>query len=189
MGQTPATAERRAESSAQDSVDWVSFPGGELEGKRPRTLCPACREKLQRAATAPSRRSRPAGPRTLCFQCYRADLERERAMRAAGELDTASPERFQFQLPFEPVNRPRLQMLKAERAEVRTARPVYEDKRRRAQLDARKALQQIGAGLHARSVASGGRVAASDRDRVIFQAIHAAELQLPEAWLPFVVGR
>src|SRR6185369_4087305 len=134
------------------------------------------REKLQRAAAAPARRGRPsAAPRTLCFQCYRADLERERAMRAAGELDTASEESFQFQLPFEPVNRPRLQMLKAERADDRMRRPVHEDKRRRAQIDARHALQRIAAGLHARSLA------AADRERIVFQAIHAAELQLPEA--------
>src|SRR5262252_1711810 len=168
MGHTPAKPSETA------AGDWIGFPGGELEGKRPRTLCAACREKLQRAAAAPSRQSRPAGAvgRTLCFQCYRADLERERAMRAAGELDTASPERFQFQLPFESVNRPRLEMLKVERAEARTARPMHEDKRRRAQIDARRALQQIAAGLHARHLAVG------DRERLIVQAIHAAELQL-----------
>jgi hypothetical protein len=164
--------------------DWLSFPGGELEGKRPRTLCAACREKLQRAAAEPRRsRSSRLASRTLCFQCYRADLERERAMRAAGELHTASDERFQFQLPLEPVNRPRLQMLKTERAEARTARPIHEDKRRRAQIDARHALRHLADGLHARSLP------AIDRERVIVQAVHAAELQLPDAWLPFVVSR
>src|SRR5262245_41220153 len=128
-------AEKQVELAADE---WVSFPGGELEGKRPRVLCAACREKLQRAAATPSR-SRPAGlrARTLCFQCDRADLERERAMRAAGDLQTASEERFQFQLPLEPVNRPRLQMLKAERDDARATRPPHEDKRRRAQIDAR----------------------------------------------------
>jgi hypothetical protein len=178
MGHTPAKPAEVA------SGDWISFPGGELEGKRPRTLCPACREKLQRAAAEPSRRSRAAASaRTLCFQCYRADLERERAMRAAGEIDTASAERFQFQLPFESVNRPRLEMLKAERAEARTTRPMHEDKRRRAQIDARRALQQIASGLHVRGLAE------TDRERIIAQAIHAAELQLPDAWLPFVIAR
>src|SRR5262249_38948105 len=113
----------------------------------------------------------------------RADLERQRAIRDAGELHTASVERFQFQLPFEPVNRPRLQMLKAARAETRTATPAHEDKRRRAQIGARHALQQIAAGLHARGLAP------ADRERAIFQAVHAAELQLPDAWLPFVVAR
>src|SRR5262249_41913298 len=33
--------------------DWVSFPGGELEGKRPKALCPACREAMDRGI-APS---------------------------------------------------------------------------------------------------------------------------------------
>ena len=162
--------------------DWVTFPGGELEGRRPKALCATCREKLQRAASARSRRTVSA-PRPLCFQCYRADLERQRAIRAAGELDTATAARFQFQLPFEPVNRPRLEMLKADRAEVRAARPMLEDRRRRAQIDARHALQQIVAGLKAR------RLSTIDRERAVFEAVHAAELQLPDAWLPFVVAR
>src|SRR4030095_10681221 len=93
--------------------EWVTFPGGELEGKRPKALCEACREALKRdAATGPADRR---APRPLCFQCYRAELERERALRAAGQLDTASEERFQIQLPFEPVNVPRLAMLKVAR--------------------------------------------------------------------------
>jgi hypothetical protein len=29
----------------------------------------------------------------------------------------------------------------------------------------------------------------AERDRVLANATHAAELQLPEAWLPFVVSR
>src|ERR1700704_509031 len=96
--------------------EWVSFPGGELEGKRPKALCPACREALTRGLVRPSSRARP-----LCFQCYRAELERERALRAAGDLDPAPDARFQVHLPFEPVNRARLDRLKAERAEARTA--------------------------------------------------------------------
>jgi hypothetical protein len=44
-------------------------------------------------------------------------------------------------------------------------------------------LQQIAVGLKARGLA------AADRERAIFQAVHAAELQLPESWLPFVVSR
>src|SRR5438874_2548015 len=93
--------------------EWVSFPGGELEGKRPKVLCPACREALNcEAAGSRSSAVRPSSlSRALCFQCYRAELERERALRAAGDLDTASEARFQFQLPFEPVNRARLDML------------------------------------------------------------------------------
>ena len=69
-------------------ADWMTFPGGELEGKRPRALCPACREQLSReqlnSAAAPA--VRPA-PKPICFQCYRAELERDRALKAAGQLD------------------------------------------------------------------------------------------------------
>jgi hypothetical protein len=115
----------------------------------------------------------------LCFQCYRAGLERDQQLRAAGQLDTASPERFQSQLPFEPVDVPRLAVLKAERANQRalgasmldgTAR--FADRRRQAQIAARHMLHALGAGLKAREFAA-----------------HVAELQLPESWLPFVVSR
>src|SRR5262245_64687297 len=131
LGTSPSTIE---------NDEWVAFPGGELEGQPPRALCAACRDKLARAATSRSKAPQSSG-RTICFQCYRADLERQQAMRAAGELDTASDARFQFQLPFEPVNRPRLQMLKTDRADARTVTPIHVDKRRRAQIEARHALQ------------------------------------------------
>ena len=182
-----------AEPVAADKIqsdEWVSFPGGELEGKRPKAMCPACREALKREAsraiasceTSAASRSRP-----LCFQCYRAELDRERALRAAGALDTASEARFQYQLPLEPVNRARLEMLKVERAEARAAASAgvgqYVDKRRHAQLEARRALQAIAAGLRARGLARARHAVAME------VAIHAAELQLPEAWLPFVVSR
>jgi hypothetical protein len=165
--------------------EWVTFPGGELEGKRPKALCPACREALKRAASGPGRRSGPSRP--LCFQCYRAELDRERALQAAGELDTASDARFQSQLPFEPVNRARLEMLKAERSEARASSVQgigqYVDKRRQAQIAARHALQQIAAGLKARQLAPAMEA------QLMASAAHAAELQLPDAWLPFVVSR
>lgn len=149
-------------------TEWIIFPGGELEGKRPKVLCSACREQPKRAGRAP-----------LCFQCYRAELDRERALKAAAQLDTTSDERFQSLLPFEPVDRGRLERLRAERALERSALQAgtgrYVDKRRRAQIAARHALQQIAAGLEARGLPA--------------SAIHAAELQLPDAWLPFVVSR
>src|SRR5262245_50257105 len=196
------------ENSQTVGEEWVSFPGGELEGKRPKVLCPACRESLQQAAAGetpcqrrlasrvskasglfgPSSATRPSIPsRPLCFQCYRANLDRDRAIRDAGQLDTASEERFQSQLPFEPVDKARLDMLKADRARAREAAVVgvgrVEDKRRQAQIAARHALQAIGAGLPQR------RMATTDADRELAMAIHAAELQLPDAWLPFVVAR
>lgn len=166
--------------------EWVTFRGGELEGKRSKALCPACREQLKRAVSG------EAGPRrshTLCFHCYRAELERERSLRRAGELDTASVERFQSVLPLEPVNRGRLDALKAERTASRAAvtegagRFVHE--RRHAQIAARHALQRVAAGFPARTVeASRGQ----EGDRAWASLVHAAELQLPESWLPFVVS-
>jgi hypothetical protein len=189
--------EKQAESLVEE---WVTFPGGELEGKRPKALCRQCREALKAAALnkAAPKRVELKGPaqtsagwngagvgarRALCFQCYRAGLDRDRALRAAGDLDTGSNERFQFQLPFEPLNRPRLERLKVERALARAAVPVHEHARRRGQIEARHMLQQIAVGLKARGLA------AADRERAIFQAVHAAELQLPESWIPFVVSR
>jgi len=181
-------------------TDWMTFPGGELEGKRPNVLCPACREKLRTAAAggtshpAPRTPHSTAHPRTsapphqlLCFECYRATVQRERALKAAGELDTASEERFQFQLPLEPVNRSRLTRLREERATERVASQVgagrYVDRRRHAQIEARHALQRIVATLHARNAPT------SEQERIVDDATHAAELQLPEAWLPFVASR
>ena len=192
-----ASSGQTAVQNVQDS-DWIGFPGGELEGKRPKVLCPACREALGRAfgrraeagQGVQARRDGLAG-RTLCFQCYRAEIDRDRALKAAGELDTASVERFQTALPFEPVNRPRLEMLKVERATARSATLAtrsgkFADRRRQAQIAARHALQRIAAG----SAATGWRQAASaDHARAMIAAIHAAELQLPESWLPFVVSR
>src|SRR5262245_48832497 len=94
--------------------EWVSFPDGELEGRRPKAQCPAYRRALERAG---GRRAGDANsPRALCFQCYRADLDRQRALAAAGALDTASNERFQYQLPFEAIDAGRLAVLKVERA-------------------------------------------------------------------------
>jgi hypothetical protein len=143
--------------------EWVAMPGGELDGRRPSRLCGLCR--LRRAAGAQ--------PRAFCFTCYREEGLRRRALQAAASLDTASEERFQSGLPFEPINRPRLARLKAERLESRQLRvgaARFADKRRHAQIAARHALQRLGIGLETRG-------------------LHAAELQLPEAWLPFVGSR
>ena len=174
--------------------EWITFQGGELEGKRPRRLCTTCRAKLRQAwagRLAPGRlsnRARGSAVQPLCFQCYREDLERQKALKAAGELDTASEERFQFALPLDPLNERRLETLKAERLAAREAAAAtnsgsFTARRHQAQIAARHALQQIAAGLGQREAS---RV---DRNRAIDAAIHAAELQLPEAWLPFVVSR
>jgi hypothetical protein len=173
-------------------AEWLTFPGGELEGKRPRALCPACRttvaEAFRAGDGAPGARRLESERRTLCFGCYRAEIARERAIAAAGQLDTASEDRFQTALPFEPINRPRLEMLKVERLTSRRAAAStmagrLEERRRQAQTAARQALQRIAAGLALRHATR------ADHARVMATAIHAAELQLPESWLPFVVSR
>jgi hypothetical protein len=167
--------------------DWTSLPGGELEAPRPRTLCPACRERLKQAAAlgagVPGTELRQ---KPICFGCYRAELVRERALKAAGQLDTASEARFQGSLPFEPVNHNRLGQLRVRRDAARTAERggvgQFVDKRRRAQIAARHALQDIAQGLKAHGVA------VPERHPCSTAALHAAELQLPDAWIPYVVA-
>lgn len=169
-------------NQANQPVDneWVTFPGGELEGRRPKTLCGPCR--LRRAAGAP--------PRAICFECHRADRRREEAIKAAGEFES-SPDgiaaRFQDGLPFEPVNLPRLERLKAERADARRLARAgagqYVDKRRQAQIAARHAMQRLALGLASRQIEPLARA------RAQAAGVHAAELQLPESWLPFVVSQ
>jgi hypothetical protein len=183
---------QRSSQIADDQ--WVVFPGGELEGKRPKALCPQCRQALRGVATGQRlphpvlktrEHRRTIAP--LCFQCYRAGLNRDKALQAAGQLMAASGERFQSALPFEPVNLPRLEMLKAERVRERAAMHEgvgrFVDRRRQAQIAARHALQRIAAGVAMRQIEP------AERDRAVASVFHAAELQLPEAWLPFVVSR
>lgn len=173
----------RLSSQLIDS-EWLAFAGGELEGRRPSALCPACRAALRSAAATGARHR--AAPKPLCFHCHRATLERERTLKAAGELDTASQERFQFALPLEPVNRSRLARLRVERVQARAAEQAgagrHADKRHQAQIAARHALQRLIEGLRARNEPVG------ERTRAISDALHAAELQLPESWLPFVAA-
>jgi hypothetical protein len=161
--------------------EWVAFPGGELEGRRPKALCSTCRALLRRAVSA-----RLLPRRTLCFACYRAELDRLGALKKAGQLHTSSQARFQFLLPLEPVDRARLEMLKVERIAGRAASArrdgPYPVERRRAQIAARRALQAAGAGRRT-------PVAGDEPARALAAATHAAELQLPESWIPFVVSR
>ena len=159
--------------------EWIAFPGGELEAPRPRVYCPECRATRRQAASL--------ARRTLCFRCYRLSLDRERGIKAAGELNTASEIRFQTTLPFEPVDRVRLAQLRAARsvarAESRKGIGVYVDKRRQAQISARHALVKLADGLRSR------HAGAAEVERVTAGALHAAEIQLPDAWLPFVAAR
>jgi hypothetical protein len=160
--------------------EWEPFPGGELEGRRPPRLCPECRTGLNRQKSGSPR---AAGNQPLCFQCYRLELDRERALHAAANLDTASEARFQETLPFEPVDRGRLLRLKVDRLAAREVSRSgfgrFEERRRQAQLAARRALLAIL-----------GRGRGTGMPNHDYQsAVDAAELQLPESWLPFVVSR
>ena len=185
---------RETTGRTSQSLDgaWVAFPGGELEGERPKLMCPACLDRANQRGT-------------LCFQCYRAGLDRERRIRAAAELHTASEARFQSALPFEPVNRPRLERLRAERVATRAALQSgsgrFVDRQHRAQIAARHALQGLAA-------AAGFKRLNSNRENPVNpvnpsnpvnpvnpvnlvnldSALHAATLQLPETWLPFVMS-
>ena len=186
-----------ARSSQVLENEWVEFPGGELEGQRPRALCPACRERLKNASLEGRILS---GDAPSCFHCYRTELDRRQAegesLRSSPRHSEAVPaggaprersnvDRWQWLLPFEPVNHARLEALRADRAAARAAMQSgpgrFADKRRHAQIAARHALQRIVAGLSERD--------AAHRAHILADATHAAELQLPEAWLPFVVAR
>ena len=167
-------------------IDWVPFPGGELEGSRTRALCPQCRVRELRAALR--KQPVPVGP--ACFQCYRLAVERDRKLKDAGELDTASDERFQTALPFEPVNTSRLARLKVERTQAQAkAKPAggYAARQARARIEARHALASVVVGLRHRMAA--GQMSAAARRAQMDMATRAAELQLPEAWLPFVAAQ
>jgi len=69
------------------------------------------------------------------------------------------------------------------RAAMKVGTARFIDKRRRAQIAARHVLDRLAAGLGSH------RASPSDRERALADAVHAAELQLPDAWLPFVVSR
>ena len=165
--------------------EWITFSGGELQGKRPNALCPACRGPPSRGRAG----SGPRPPRVtpLCFQCYRADLDRERALVAAGRTRHGLGGALSGVLPLEPVNRPRLAALKAARTAARAGR-VHGWRPIRGQ-------SAPGANRRAPRAAGDWRRRAAHESRpavhgqVMAAAIHAAELQLPESWLPFVVSR
>lgn len=168
-------------------TEWVAFPGGELEGRLTRALCLDCRNRLARDWEVRRSAGGHSSRRPLCFQCYRAGLAQARALQAAGQRATASEARFQDSLPFDPVNKARLTVLKMERAAARTASLLGPDRfaqqRRRAQIAARQALREVGIELERR------RLPIADDLRARAAATHAAELQLPESWLAFVVSR
>jgi len=176
----------RTNAPAACESEWAPFPGGELEGRRPRVVCTECRSAGTRPAQEPGT---PRAP--LCFQCYRLELERTRALQRAATLDTASDARFQALLPFEPVNRPRLTRLKVERQaakfEARSGVGTYIEKRRRAQIEARHALAHIVRGIRER------RAMAGQSSEPLFEQSRStagtALLEYPASWLPFIAAR
>lgn len=135
-----------ADARALAVREWIPLPGGELEAPRVRALCPTCRR---------------VGKRPLCLSCFKAEREREQKLEAARELATASEARFQISLPFEPVNRARLNQLRVERHAARTLEKQgvgqFVDKRRQAQIAARHALQRLAEGLRARGITAPAR--------------------------------
>lgn len=167
-------------------TEWVAFPGGELEGRPPRALCRDCRERLKGHVEGSPAERGLGRRRALCFQCYRVELDRARALESAGQRETTSAAQFQDSLPFDRVNTARLAVLKIERAAARavsrTGAGRFADRRRQAQIAARHALRMASVGQPRQAGAGDGGLAS-------LAAIHAAELQLPESWLPFVVAR
>ena len=153
-----------------------------MEGKRPNSLCPACRANASQGLAMEKR--------TLCFQCYRDELNRERTLREAGKRDTGSVSRFLFLSPFEPVDGSRLESLRTERARAREiamrGSGRYAVKRHRAQITARRALGHTVGLPSARNRVPPARhqlaLAVADGNR-------AVTTELPESWLPFVVAR
>ena len=170
--------------------DWVGFPGGELEGKRPKALCPACRD----GPSAPGRRATGPTPSCPLFPM----LPRRNRPRSRPQGGGPAGHRVGGAVP--------------DRAAVRAGQPAAARDAEggaidRARLDARNEFGQVcrpqasGADRRAPRAAadrSGPRrqqcveadAPGNDvREREMAAAIHAAELQLPESWLPFVVSR
>jgi hypothetical protein len=77
-------------------------------------------------------------------------------------------------------------VLKVERAAARAVLHEgpgrFEARRRAAQIAARHTLERIEAALDTRNADP------ATRQRVMLTVAHAAELQFPESWLPFVIA-
>ena len=161
------------------NMEWVPLRGGELEARPPKVLCPECRERLRSGWVRPPYSA-------LCFQCYRAGVARARILRDAGRLNTATDARFQLSRPFEPLNRPRLGRLHADRQAARTVAQSgagrFEATRRSAQIAARHALRQAAVGPARRKIPM-------ELNRATASALHLGKVRLPESWLPFVVSQ
>jgi hypothetical protein len=136
-----------------------------------------------------AKRSRKAAPLFPVLPASRTAI----GHKSGRQLDTASEQRFQTALPFEPVDHARLERLRADRGLVRATLQAgagqFIDRRRRAQIAARHELQRIAAGLEGRDASGRPLMSASEHRDSLAAATHAAELQLPDSWLPFVMSR
>jgi hypothetical protein len=163
--------------------EWMPFPGGELLGERSQVSCAACRSRRDSRADTHGR--------TLCFQCYRATLERRRRLAAALEAVVASDQRFQETRPFEPVDRERLDRLRAARLAERQEATLlngFARRRRAAQIAARHVLESGDCGMRAGQHKS----SAADRETRVVHAVAVGAgtpLSMPLAWLPFLMSR
>ena len=162
--------------------EWVTFPGGELEGKRPKALC----QRAARPKSGSRHRAYHGAPGTssvvLPVLPGRVGAIEPCSCWSARHSIRGT---LQVQLPFEPVNEPRLAKLKwiAPSAQLRSSESAASSTsgvRHKSPHATRS--QMIAAGLRTRQLAG-------DNVRAMDMAIHAAELQLPESWLPFVVSR
>ena len=109
----------------------LRFQAASWKGSGPRCMCPACRLRAFRASASQGRapRTRRASPESRApspesRSVFSATASTRRASgrcSAARNLNTASEARFQDSLPFEPVNRARLERLRAERSTARAA--------------------------------------------------------------------
>jgi hypothetical protein len=76
-------------------------------------------------------------------------------------------------------------MLRVERVAARVAAQAgperFENRVHQAQIASRRVLQALGQRLEVRGTERG------ERERLMASAAHAAELQLPDSWLPDVV--
>jgi hypothetical protein len=165
-------------------TEWIPFPGDELLGERPPVECAGCRNRASGVAGAGSPK------RTICFQCYRAHFERRRRLAASLEALSASEGRFLLTQPFESVDHERLARLRHTRelARADAARLSRFDRRRRdAQIAARHLLDSGGVAGAAQQ-----RPAVAVSAARVVQAVAsggAVPLQMPLAWLPFLMSR
>ena len=145
----------------------LRFPGGELEGPRPKGLCPACRLRAFRASASQGsgrlerRRTRvPApSPWARASSPYLFPVLSRRPGARAGVAGGPQPQHrvrgALSRLAAVRAGEPRAARAPARgrwASDRRSAAARFADKRRHAQIAARHALDRIAAGLRSRGV-------------------------------------